>query len=254
MRTGTPLVVALLLLASPSLAPAGDFADRQHRFPRVRAAESAHAETVRRWFRDAEAAWPPRILLRSFKQDGALQMWAAPRAGDRWVLVRSFPVCAQSGVIGPKHRQGDLQVPEGFYRIDRFNPSSRFHLSLGLNYPNRFDRARARRAGVRDPGGDIFVHGDCVTIGCLPIRDAPMSRLYLAAVAARDAGQRRIPVHVFPCRFGEAACEAALAGHPEHTALWAELRDGYWLFESTRRPPRVRVTDHGYRIRAAPGS
>ena len=59
---------------------------------------------------------------------------------------------------GDKIRQGDGKTPEGLFRIDRRNAQSRFHLSLGLDYPRPQDRKRAAAQGV-DPGGDIMIHG-----------------------------------------------------------------------------------------------
>lgn len=239
---------ALALIGAEALA--GDFLDGQRRHPRVEAAWKAHRADVRARFLAAEAAWPPQALfIRAFKADDLVELWAAPAEGERLVRVRAFDVCARSGALGPKAVSGDLQVPEGFYRVDRFNPRSRFHLSLGLDYPNAVDRARA---GRRPPGGDIFIHGDCVTIGCLPLEDEPVSWLYLAAVLARDAGQRDIPVHVFPCRLDDARCAARLAeaaaDRPDLAAFWESLRPGYDAFEATGRPPRVTARSTGYRV------
>ncbi len=246
-----PLLALPLVSAWPGSASAGAFEKRQLRYPRYRAAASEDAAEVERRFRDAGAAWPPRLFLRAFKLEGLLEMWAAPATGDRWIKVRSFPICAASGGLGPKRQQGDRQVPEGFYRVERFNPASRFHLSLGIDYPNALDRTRTPPG--RSPGGDIFIHGDCVTIGCLPLRDEPMEALYVATVAAWDAGHRGTPVHIFPCRFGTARCEAALtaagAERPTDAATWPGLRPGFALFEEHRVPPRIRVDRAGYRIR-----
>jgi murein L,D-transpeptidase YafK len=249
--TSLKLILVSLLLAT-STAHGGQFVDRQRRAPRFRAAEAQHMASVEQRFRDAGAAWPPKVMFRGFKLEGRFEVWAAPAAGDRWVPVESLAVCAASGVLGPKRRQGDLQVPEGYYHIERFNPRSQFHLSLGINYPNAVDRAHRIRG--RALGGDIFIHGSCVTIGCLPLQDEPMEAVYLAAVAARDAGQRRIPVHLFPCAFGTETCEAALTavgeGELAQAARWAELRAGFGAFEATRQPPRVRPLASGhYRIR-----
>ncbi len=250
-RRPVPGVVLLLLCClSAEAAFAGAFEQRQQRYSRYRAALAEDGADVERRFRDAGAAWPPRLFLRAFKLEGALEMWAAPATGERWIKVRTFPVCAASGRLGPKRRVGDLQVPEGFYRVDRFNPASRFHLSLGIDYPNALDRTRTPR-GV-SPGGDIFIHGDCVTIGCLPLQDEPMELLYVAAVAAWDAGHRSTPVHIFPCRFGTDRCVEALqsagAERPADAATWPALMPGYRLFEETGVPPRVRVSARGYRF------
>ena len=248
----------LLVVFLPSLAFAGPFNDRQQRYPRVRAAQAAQGAEVAAAFRDAGAAWPPSgVFLRAFKQEATVELWAKGARGDARVHVRDFPVCASSGELGPKVRAGDGQVPEGFYAIDRFNPMSGYHLSLGLDYPNAVDRARTP-AGV-PPGGDIFVHGSCVTIGCLPLRDGPMEALYLTAIAARDAGQRRLPVHVFPCRMDRPSCAVTMAGRilddPAVAAFWTEqLLPGYLAFERTRQVPRVRIRGGRYRVTPVPGS
>lgn len=245
------LVLAALLVPAAS---AGSFLDRQLKYPRVRKAYAARIKAVKADFIKAGAAWPARgVFLRAFKSDDVVELWAAPprraeQRGASWVLVRSFPVCARSGDLGPKAARGDGQVPEGFYTIDRFNPWSSYHLSLGLDYPNRVDRKRAEGLGSH-PGSDIFVHGDCVTIGCLPLEDAPMEDLYLAAIVARDSGQRRIPVHVFPCRLDQPLCQRKLQrkakGKPTYSAFWKALRPGYDAFEKAKVPPRMRPRRDG---------
>lgn len=239
------ILTCLLLL--PALACAGPFGDQQKRSPRVKAAFANHAATVEAQFKAAGAAWPPKgIFIRAFKADDVVELWAAPpKQGDPWKKVRDFAVCARSGDLGPKTRAGDFQVPEGFYFVDRFNPTSRFHLSLGIDYPHVGDRARTPPGA--SPGGDIFIHGDCVTIGCLPLEDAPMEALYVAAVLARDGGQRQIPVHIFPCRLDAPACWQRLhaAGNPRHLAYWQALIPGYEAFTKRQIPPTVRPTKAG---------
>lgn len=250
MRTGPLVLVLLALVVAEPSAHAGDYATKQRQNGRVASAWKAHHSDVRDTFREVGAEWPPQeVFLRAFKAEGALELWAAPKDGERLVRVKTFPICAASGVLGPKERAGDGQVPEGFYRIDRFNPWSSYHLSLGLDYPNAVDRARA--AGL-PPGGDIFIHGNCVTIGCLPIEDEPIAWLYVAMVVARDAGQRRIPVHVFPCRFETASCQRALAtagkADPALTPFWEILKTGYDAFAETGKVPKTVADKSGYTI------
>ncbi|MEM1429781.1 MAG: L,D-transpeptidase family protein [Pseudomonadota bacterium] len=87
---------------------------------------------------------------------------------------------------GPKQFYGDGKTPEGTYYIDRRNPNSLFHLSLGISYPNEEDVAFAKAHG-KDPGGDIFIHGDRRpgdprgadwTAGCIAVRDRQMEEVY----------------------------------------------------------------------------
>ena len=234
----------------PIEAFSSNFLERQLRYPRVRAAYEARLTVVEAEFREAGAARPPsQLLLRNFKLEGELEVWAkASDSRRRMVKVRTYAVCAKSGKLGPKLQSGDRQVPEGIYHIDRFNPRSSYHLSLGLNYPNAVDRVRSK--GL-DPGGDIFVHGDCVTIGCLPLDDGPMEDLYLSAVMSRQGGQKRLPVHMFPCRFGTGPCEQALSNNrTQHHELWRSLREVYEAFISDTQLPRVRAHRKGtYQIR-----
>ena len=243
-------LVFLGLFSVVSPLHAGPFLDGQRQAPRVADALKRREPSVRRDFVDAGAAFPPSgLLLRHFKAEGQVEVWAPsadPRSAYR--LVRTLGVCMRSGDLGPKVLEGDLQVPEGVYTLARFNPRSRFHLSLGLDYPNPVDRQRARRRG-RPPGGDIMIHGGCVTIGCLPIGDTAIEWLYVAAAIVMDRGQRPT-VHAWPCRFGRADCRARLEAQPAHAALWTELREIDESFAQTLRPPRVEAMPDGhYRVR-----
>lgn len=202
------------------------FWQQQLQFPRVRAAQASAGALVAARLR-AHALDPRRleIMLRLVKTSRALEVWARTPGAGPFGLLHSYPLAATSGHLGPKLRAGDRQVPEGFYEIDRFNPSSTYHLSLGLNYPNAADRA----LGEAHPGGDIFIHGGAVTVGCLPIHDSGIDEVYLLAVAARAAGQAVIPVHIFPFPLTEA--ELAQRAASPHHAFWRGLLPGYAYFE-----------------------
>lgn len=224
---------------------AGTFRDSQARYPRVRAARAAAQPRLEALFREAGLSYPPReIFLRAFKLEGEMELWARNGVSGPFVLVKTYPICASSGTVGPKRREGDLQVPEGFYHVSGFNPWSRFHLSLRVNYPNASDRILGHKPRL---GGDIFIHGSCVTIGCLPLRDGPIEEVYLAAVDARDAGQARIPVHIFPCRLdGDwRKLERESWRRPGLMDFWRNLKQGYDRFEKHRRVPRIKVDRNG---------
>lgn len=251
-RPGSFILGLVLLLCAGSLleptAEAGDFLERQRRYPRVKDALERRLPAIEANFRDAGAAWPPKSLfIRSFKEEKVLELWAAPldRAAPH-VLVRTFPICAQSGELGPKRREGDGQVPEGFYKVSVFNPQSSYHLSLGVSYPNAADRFHSRG---QPPGSAIMIHGSCVTIGCIPLRDGPIEDLYLAAVLARDAGQQDIPIHAFPCRLDTPRCQLVLDAiaetRPDLAAFWDGLIPGYLAFLDTGAPPRVKPERDG---------
>ncbi|MGH9464159.1 MAG: L,D-transpeptidase family protein, partial [Thermoanaerobaculia bacterium] len=130
-------------------------------------------------FARARVPYPPeRVWLLAFKQERKLELWAA---GGAPVFIRSYRILAASGRPGPKLREGDLQVPEGIYRVVGLNPASAYHLSLRLDYPNDFDRALARAEGRDNLGGDIFLHGSNVSEGCLAIGDLAIEELFVLA-------------------------------------------------------------------------
>lgn len=189
------------------------------------------------------------LFLRAFKQESELEIWGKNEADPTFRLLKTYPVCAKSGTLGPKRRQGDEQVPEGFYHLDRFNPRSQFYLSLGLNYPNAADRIRSERGNL---GGDIFIHGSYVTVGCLPMTDAGIKEIYLLALQAREAGQTEIPVHLFPARLGGTGFSELKKRYADQPALlrfWGDLKVGYDFFEEKKRLPRVQVDGSGrYKI------
>jgi hypothetical protein len=119
-----------------------DFWRQQLRFPRVRAARARAGATVAGCLRaHGLAAERLEIFLRLIKTNRELEVWGRTPGAGPFVLLHAYPLAATSGHLGPKRRADDYQVPEGFYEIDRFNPNSSYHLSLGLNYPNTADRA-----------------------------------------------------------------------------------------------------------------
>lgn len=208
------------------------FLAKQSTYERVRIAREKHEQ-------DLQKALKPKgislhqleMLFVGFKEEQRLDVYLKTRGAEQFTLWKSFPVCAASGVLGPKSRQGDLQVPEGCYFIDRFNPASQFHLSLGLNYPNSADKKRSKAS---DLGGDIFIHGKCVTIGCLPMTDAIMEQLYILAVHAQNNGQRKIPVYIFPFEMGAKRLEREKQN--PHYTFWKSLEPLYRRIQEKPTP------------------
>lgn len=254
-RGSAPLRVASLLLGV-TVCPVPTHAQEAKAArpaPRLRAALANTQGALERHFTELGLAFPPReVFLRAFKHERELELWAKSARGE-WILAKTFPVCMASGEPGPKREFGDLQVPEGFYHIDRFNPWSDFHLSLGINYPNESDRILGVRGRL---GGNIFIHGSCVSVGCLAITDPMIEELFTAAWLARGRGQRNIPVHIFPARMDGAAMTALRAEADEGLVrFWEDLEVGYRWFEEKRRLPRIQVLADGrYRFRDERGT
>ncbi|MBI3650685.1 MAG: L,D-transpeptidase family protein [Acidobacteria bacterium] len=232
----------MTMINTPSAAQ--NFKAQQAKFARVQTAMEEKGEAVKSLFAAKNLDYPAKeIYLRVFKREGVLELWANHKG--RYQLVKEYKICAASGELGPKRRQGDNQVPEGFYLIDRFNPLSNFYLSLGVNYPNQADRIFGAGGNL---GGDIFIHGNCVSIGCVAITDDQIKELYLIAVEARAAGQMKIPVHIFPARMhphGMKRLEREAAQHPALWNFWRNLQGGYEVFETHHRLPVVTVDRQG---------
>ncbi len=162
-------------------------------------------------FKAAGIPYPPaRATLIGLKQERELQLYAAAATGP-YRLIRTYPILAASGNAGPKLREGDRQVPEGLYRIESLNPNSRYHLSLRVNYPNDFDRAQAKLDGRTTLGGDIMIHGNAVSIGCLAMGDPAAEELF---VLAARTGLSNIQVILSPCEFRRHANLGPAPGAP----------------------------------------
>ena len=211
---------------------------------RVAEARKRCGASLRARFEKAGVKYPAaEVFFRAMKRDAIVEMWANSATGEPLRLITTFAVTASSGGPGPKRIQGDGQVPEGFYEVDRFNPQSLFHLSLGINYPNASDRILSDHAR---PGGDIFIHGKRVSIGCLPLGDAAIEEAYLAAL---DSRVRPVRVHIFPARMDApdwpAWRDEQTKRKPALAPFWAQLESSWALFEKDHRPPQFIVNKDG---------
>lgn len=149
-------------------------------------------------FDELDIFYPPeKIILLGLKEEKTLEVWVSGR-GKPWILLKKYPIYAASGKSGPKLREGDRQVPEGIYTIESLNPNSRFHLALRVNYPNDYDRERAREDGRTNLGGDIMIHGNSVSAGCLAIGDEASEDLF---VFVAEVGLGRVSLILSPYDF-----------------------------------------------------
>jgi L,D-transpeptidase catalytic domain len=173
---GVALGAALTLSACRSALPPPAGASADVRAVLRSVGPSAEAR-LRPFLRRAGVRFPPdRIWLIVLKAEREMELWAS--SGDGRRFVRDYPVLAASGGPGPKLAEGDLQVPEGIYRVLWLQPKSSEHLSMKLDYPNEFDREMARRDGRGNLGGDIFIHGRAESIGCVAIGDPAIEELF----------------------------------------------------------------------------
>lgn len=241
------LLACFLLAVCPPAA--SQFRAEQMRYARVRKAfEEKETKVNQLLIAKNINAGQFHVFFRAFKREKILEVWCKNANERQYVKVQEYPVCALSGDLGPKRREGDGQIPEGVYHIDRFNPSSSFHLSLGVSYPNRLDRAVCQDG---KPGGDIFIHGACVTIGCLPMTDELIREIYVFAVKAKESGQAQLPVHIFPFRLSREKIDEVLSEglfskkYQQHQVFWESLLPIYMFFEKHQRPPRISAETSG---------
>lgn len=179
------------------------------------------------------------VFIRAFKEERELEVFLQIDDGT-YGLLRTYPIVAASGDLGPKIQEGDGQVPEGFYFSSQqsMNPNSAYHLAFNVGYPNAFDRANGRT------GSYIMVHGSNVSIGCLAMTDEKIEEIYALCKAALDAGQPFFRIHIFPFRMTEQRMQKAASS--EHYDFWKNLKTGYDMFENTRIPPNTSVRDKQY--------
>ena len=191
--------------------------------------------------------WPAKYMyVRAFKLERQLEVWIKNDYAETFQLFKVYKVCATSGTVGPKRKEGDKQIPEGFYYINEFNPNSNYHLALGLNYPNASD---AILSDQEKPGGDIYIHGNCVTIGCLPLTDSLIEQVYYLASVVKDQGQDFIPVHIYPLRFDNSKSLEQFSVKTKNKVdvqkFAQSIKDAYEFFEDTHQLPAIMVTQKG---------
>ena len=204
-------------------------------------------DSVKHQFEKQHLTWPPEaVYIRSFKYDRELEVWVKGDAKEAFKLFKIYKICMQSGTTGPKRMQGDYQVPEGFYQINEFNPNSNYHLSLGLNYPNASDKILS---DPEKPGNSIYIHGNCVSAGCIAIRDAPIEELYIITSSAKANGEEFIPVHVFPVRYNvKKSMDYLNTTIKDNIALMhfnKNIREVFDYFESRKQLPIIMVNKRG---------
>jgi murein L,D-transpeptidase YafK len=179
------------------------------------------------------------VIFRAYKKEAEFEIWKQKSDGQ-YALLKTYPMCRWSGQLGPKKREGDRQVPEGFYTIapSQMNPNSHYYLSMNVGYPNAYDRAWDRE------GGDIMVHGICSSRGCFSMTDPQIAEIYAIAREAFNAGQRQIQFQSYPFRM--TAENLAKFRYDPNIAFWKELKNGADHFEVTKAEVPVTVCNRHY--------
>ena len=204
-------------------------------------------DSLKKEFEDKGLHWPAKYMyVRAFKHEKQMEVWVKNDWKETFSLFKVYKVCATSGTYGPKRKEGDKQIPEGFYYINEFNPNSNYHLALGLNYPNASDVILSDQ---NKPGGDIYIHGNCVTIGCLPLTDSLIEQVYYLASIVKEQGQDFIPVHIYPVRYDNNKAVEQFSNKTKNKQdvqkFATEIKEAYEFFEDTHQLPTVLIGKNG---------
>lgn len=239
-------IIFFLLFFLISNAESQSFSTLQRRNTRVRDAYNEKESLLRENLRKSNLSFSNlNILFIAYKEQSDLELWVKGRTEKNYRLLTTYKICSSSGELGPKRMEGDLQVPEGFYYINNFNPNSNFHLSLGINYPNQSDLILSSH---KNPGSAIYIHGSCVTIGCLPMTTDKIKEIYIYAVESKNNGQTKIPVYIFPSRMDSTNYKNLTNKFKSDESLltfWRNLKTGYDKFFSTKEEFKVTVNSKG---------
>jgi murein L,D-transpeptidase YafK len=234
------LILFLALLQQPT------FKETQLKNIRVKAAYDEKETLLKQNFSKQNLDYNGfHLFIRAFKNEKMLEVWIREKDKETFTLLNTYEFCSSSGGLGPKRKEGDLQIPEGIYHINHFNPLSNFHLSLGVSYPNVSDKILS---DPKHPGSAIYVHGNCVTIGCIPITDDKIKELYVLAVEARSNGQKNIPIHIFPSKLDEPGMRFLIdnfKSQPGHIRFWENLKPIYLDFENQKKLRAVKINQKG---------
>jgi murein L,D-transpeptidase YafK len=238
------ILFPLLLLNSAKTSPS--FREEQMVYTRVREAYAGKEKAVLKTLAEHSISHDSlRIYLRAFKTEKIIELWAKNSSDSVFAPIKEFPICELSGSIGPKRRVRDLQVPEGFYHISDLNPYSRYYLSMQINYPNASDSIRGVRGHL---GNLIFIHGECLSSGCIAITNERIKELYVYCIEAYNSGQEKIDITIFPARLNDKAYSGLTSEYSKNKdkiSLWADLKKSYDLFNHTKVPPVVKFLPNG---------
>lgn len=239
-------IIKILLLVVVSIPPGGlaqtaSFKSQQLKNKRVKQAYDEKWEGLKAEL-SAKGIVPDNfdVFIRVFKLEKELELWVKSKSSTKYTLLKKISVCASSGDLGPKRREGDGQVPEGIYDVPVFNPNSSYFLALKVGYPNKSDRILK----TGPAGGDIMIHGNCVTIGCIPLQDEPIKDVYLLCVEAKNKSNQ-IRVEIFPCKFTSENTKLLNKYSLPLNEFWNNLKPAYTHFENHLLPAKYTIDKSG---------
>lgn len=179
-----------------------------------------------------------QVFIRIFKENKQLEVWI--KGKEIFQLFKTYPICAMSGILGPKMKKGDKQAPEGFYTLspNSLHPNSQYHLALNVGYPNHYDKA------MDSTGSHIMIHGNCCSVGCFAMTDPQIEEIYTLIHFALKAGQKQVPLHIFPFHLKP----ERLKNYTKNSwyFFWSMLQPIYLEFEKTKIPPIIKIKNRLY--------
>lgn len=182
------------------------------------------------------------VFIRIFKKEQELELWVKNKADSKFTFLKKITICASSGELGPKRKEGDYQVPEGIYDIASFNPNSSYFLALKVSYPNKSDKILVD--GNRT-GGDIMIHGNCVTIGCIPLQDEPVKDVYMLCVEAKN-NNTSPRIEIYPCKFTAENIKLLEENfNQSKNNFWKNIKPAYTYFEANKSPVTFHIDKSG---------
>lgn len=268
-------VVASALAAAPC-AEAKDLRDPDAILKKI---DAIIKDDVTRWCKEKGVAYPPSaVVLRVFKKERELEIWARNDGQEKMALVRTIPICAMDFTPGPKVTEGDGKTPEGFYHPAVAYGSKYFWMWMDLDdvdaqgepgkgssfkmcteYPNPLDAKRTKDAKLKKTGGEICMHGNCVSAGCPSFKNRDFLSVF-AFSRHHDAKRHgKLQLHLFPFRFDkvDAPARAALAGAYQYAGavgkerlltFWQNLEEGFAAFNKSPNPLKIGVEKDTYRF------
>ena len=178
-------------------------------------------QKLKRHLADADfIIYPKKLTLIGLKHEKLLEVWGEYHG--KKIYITTYPFTAFSGRLGPKFREGDLQIPEGVYGIGYLNPNSKYHLSMNINYPNDFDKRMAKKEKRTNLGSAIMIHGKNVTVGCIPIGDEPIEELYFLV---EKVGIKNTKVILAPIDFRTRDVKIKSSKHPWLKDLYNQIKE-----------------------------
>ena len=220
-------------------------------------------------------SYPPQfVLFRAFKHEQEFEIWIADKRSDKLKLLATLPICAVDYTPGTKLRQGDGKTPEGIYNYKLLYGSSYSFMWIKLNsseiddygevgkgssfklctdYPYQIDRNRTKKyLGKVSTGGEICIHGNCATAGCISFENKNFLPVFLTASFHNQKKYSLPKIHIFPFRFTEELkTKYAKEANSYMTAneiinFWNEIEKGYNLFEKTHKAIKVNYKGDKY--------